>query len=524
MAKSNPWDAIPSLKYDMEGIKDAISIRDALMKYCNINAGNGRKSFSCPSPDHSDKTPSCSVNTKSHDTQCHCFGCQRNFDVFDLARIAKGDVKFGELVESVCSDFGLDARDFSNYYEREAMIQRVFHTKEFTFVDLYSRLINSSEQEFLGLHDSNGKNCEIKYNVDALEYELKWFNMPDKETLWHEIYEHRMKREDFESMYQNPDGSKKIIEISRGEAANIMEWFDAGRYVTDENGREHYERFPEHEYVPPYHLSEMWKDNKYGVEEMLFNKCIEGYENTLKTMNALASAIKLYEKAVNVNAERAFVEKYEQDKWQEGVTYAQILDRIDKGRGVDGARLTFDLLKKEYQSDEAQRRIRCFYRYDGLRPKLTALADKLPEYQRIQDKMLSYIVERQNAFTVLGKPVDGMTVQNGMQVIDTTPAIEFQRKYPDLVHIQGMDDIYEQAYKMYVRNLALEMGADEAELNETYPIPEGWQDPWGNTPKEATTPKEVTAADTNKGDDTAPIPPQDSDVPPQSDEDGMGLD
>lgn len=519
---SNPWDAIPSLKYDMEKIKESVSIRDALMKYCGIDAGNGRKSFSCPSPDHSDKTPSCSVNPKSHDTSCHCFGCNQNFDLFDLARIAKGDIKFGELVESVCLDFGLDARDFSNYYEREALIQRVFHTQDFTFVDLYSRLISPDEQEFLGLHDSNGRNCEITYAADALEYELKFMGMPDKETMWHELYEHRMKREDFESMFTNPDGSRKLIELTRGEAARVMGWLDEGVDVTDNDGKTHYERYPEHEYLPPYRLSDLWKDDKAGVEEMLFGKCIEGYENTLKTMNAFASAIKVYEKAMNVNAERAFVQQYEQDKWKEGVTSAQILDVINKGRGVDGEKLTFDLMKEEYQSSEAQRRIKCFYRYESLRPRIAELAEKLPEYQRIQDKMLSYIVERQNAYTVLGKPVDGLTVTNGMQIIDTTPAIEFQRKYPDLVRIEGMDEVYEQAYKMFIRKKAIEMGADEADVNEIYPVPDGWKDPWDDEPK--TTAPNGASNNTNKEDDTAPTLPQNDDVPPQGDEDGMGMD
>lgn len=517
---TNPWDAVPSLKYDMEEIKNAISIRDALSKYCGINAGNSRKSFSCPSPDHSDKTPSCSVNTKSHDTQCHCFGCGRNFDVFDLAKIAKGDIKFGELVESVCADFGLDAREYSNYYERESMIQRIFG-KDFNFVDSYSRLISLDEQEFIGLHDSNGRNCEITYGADALEYDLAWYGEPDKESLWQNVFQHRMTREKFDAQYQNPDGTRKLIDISRGEAASVMGWFEQGRYVTDSDGREHYERYPDHEYLPPYHLAEVWRDDKKGVEELLFGKCIEGYENTLKTMNALASAIKIYEKKMNINTEQKFVEGFADDRWRDDVPASQITDAIRRG---DDVRPFF---KEQYQSDEAQRRIRCYYQYKSLRPRLLTLADKLPKYQHIQDKMLTYIVERQNAYTVLGKPVDGLTVTNGMNVINTAPAAEFQRKYPDLVCIEGMEELYEQAYKMYIRKTALEMGADKADLDELYPVPDDWKDPWGVEPKAtAPTTDKKEDANTKKEDDTAPAPPQGDDVPPQggNGEDGMGLD
>lgn len=535
MAK-NPWDAIPSLKYNMEGIKDAISIRDALSKYCGINAGNGRKSFNCPSPDHTDKTPSASINTKSHDTQCHCFGCGRNFDVFDLAKIAKGDMKFNELVESVCSDFGLDSREYSNYYEREDLIQRMFHTKDFTFVDIYSRLISIDEQEFLGLHDSNGRNCEITYGVDALEYDLTYFGEPDKESLWANCFQHRMTREKFDEQYQNPDGSRKIIDISRGEAATIMGWFDEGRYVTDENGREHYERYPDHEYLPPYRLAEVWQDDKKGVEELLFGKCAEGYENTLKAMNKLASAIRIYEKKMNVNTEREFVKQYRADRWKDDVSSKELVDTIEKGGDIR------PFLKPEYQTDEAQRRIRCFEQYDRLRPRLLLLADKLPEYQRIQDKMLSYVLERQDAYKTLGKAVDGVTLTRNVeiQLIDDAPTAEFQRKYPDLVKIEGMEEIYEQAYKMYIREKALEMGATVEQVDAIYPVPDGWVSPWNDEPKGATPTKNEQSKGTApaknednsvpKGEnpvknDTAPVPPQGDDVPPQGgNDDGIGID
>ena len=76
---------------DREQARDLV--KSYLGDYLKSKGIDTRNHFRCLNPEHNDKTPSMSYNKKGE--YCHCFGCNRNYDIFDLIGIDYGltDVK-----------------------------------------------------------------------------------------------------------------------------------------------------------------------------------------------------------------------------------------------------------------------------------------------------------------------------------------------------------------------------------------------------------------------------------------------
>lgn len=80
----------------IETVRSANSIADLIGQYTELKGSGARLMGRCPFPDHSDKSPSFSVN---EDTQLyHCFGCKKSGNVYTFLQTFNG-MSFPEAVE-----------------------------------------------------------------------------------------------------------------------------------------------------------------------------------------------------------------------------------------------------------------------------------------------------------------------------------------------------------------------------------------------------------------------------------------
>ncbi len=102
-----------------------------ITQYLNILGLPTDKPFHCVNPNHKDRTPSMSFNSK--DSQhVHCFGCHANWDLFDLIAV-------NELDAPVIDDANVEPKvqyRFSDAYNRAIQVlgvnvKPIAHGKEF---------------------------------------------------------------------------------------------------------------------------------------------------------------------------------------------------------------------------------------------------------------------------------------------------------------------------------------------------------------------------------------------------------
>lgn len=65
-----------------------------LKEYLELKGINTKKLFKCVSPNHEDKNPSMSY----HNNRCHCFGCGKNYNIFELVGLEYGINDYQEQV------------------------------------------------------------------------------------------------------------------------------------------------------------------------------------------------------------------------------------------------------------------------------------------------------------------------------------------------------------------------------------------------------------------------------------------
>ena len=87
---------------ELEELRSATPL--ALARWFDV--GDVGRPFRCPSPDHEDRNPSAAYYRDSQ--RVHCFGCGRNWDVFDLAGIAFDTTAFPEQVRRVAELMGVE--------------------------------------------------------------------------------------------------------------------------------------------------------------------------------------------------------------------------------------------------------------------------------------------------------------------------------------------------------------------------------------------------------------------------------
>ena len=71
---------------DREQARDIV--KGYLGEYLNSKGINTRKPFNCLNPEHPDRRPSMSYDSKRQ--RCKCFSCGASYDIFDLIRIDYG--------------------------------------------------------------------------------------------------------------------------------------------------------------------------------------------------------------------------------------------------------------------------------------------------------------------------------------------------------------------------------------------------------------------------------------------------
>lgn len=175
----------PYAKYDLDYIKDNVTIEDALGTYMGESPKrNGL--VHCPAPDHTDKNPSASIS-KDHKS-CHCFSCNSSFDVIDLAKINYGsETSFSDLCHKVVDDFGLDIYRCSDLAEREAA-KNAPKTKKPEFKEFFP--LKSEELREIGLKGYGGGTYDVSdmYGQEFEPYDGQGhaIKCPSLQQLWEE--------------------------------------------------------------------------------------------------------------------------------------------------------------------------------------------------------------------------------------------------------------------------------------------------------------------------------------------------
>ena len=82
------------------------TVKGCLESYLQGKGINTRRPFNCLNPDHQDKHPSMSYDSKRQ--RCHCFSCGVSYDIFDLIGIDYGLTESKDIFEKAYSLYGLD--------------------------------------------------------------------------------------------------------------------------------------------------------------------------------------------------------------------------------------------------------------------------------------------------------------------------------------------------------------------------------------------------------------------------------
>lgn len=224
-------------KFDTDALKENISIKDVIRQYTDVNPdikGNIR----CPAPSHDDKNASAHI----YGNKVKCFSqCDCCYDVISLTEACYPDLSFRDVCRKLIDDFNLDIYRYSNLAEVEKERQSRYTGK---FHDHFP--IDDKEIEEIGL--DNSKKVEQKFKFYLEDYLMaECGEIPYK----------------YEGKLHNPDGSKKLVELSHGEAVHcgLMESLQ-----NDENG------LPERNiYIQTETLQDWWKNDKKTVEQFLID-------------------------------------------------------------------------------------------------------------------------------------------------------------------------------------------------------------------------------------------------------------
>ena len=135
-------------------------LKDYLEKILGIDT---RKNFRCLSPEHEDRNPSMSFNSKNNTV--HCFSCKATYDIFDLVGInynVAGQEKF-DLTEAICIEkldlkpMGVkEVQKVSDFLKDKTVDQRPAEKKEKTKMTIKEKYSKDS--------------CDIQDVIEVNEY------------------------------------------------------------------------------------------------------------------------------------------------------------------------------------------------------------------------------------------------------------------------------------------------------------------------------------------------------------------
>lgn len=114
----------PRLQEVVEKLQDQLV---SYLKSQNVEFNSTGK-FSCPSPDHEDSSPSCSIVPNSGDRIFHCFGCSNSGNIFKAAHYLEGLPLAGPgwlhtTVKTLCERFNIDPPDVELSKEDQELLE-----------------------------------------------------------------------------------------------------------------------------------------------------------------------------------------------------------------------------------------------------------------------------------------------------------------------------------------------------------------------------------------------------------------
>lgn len=238
------------LRYDVDKIRSDIPIEQVMETYAGIRVNNKKGNIHCPSADHNDKNPSAKLYKDTN--SCHCFSCNKNFNVISLTEEYFPYLSFPEICRKLIDDFGLSVYNYSNLKEVEEARDASLMNK---FYDCFP--LTEDELHCIGLY--NSRMLEQTYTVDAYVYYRDFYGeIPPKVALYDEngnrIPSSVPLTDESDRITYTEDGRRAFVEVDEKTAMSY------GLY------REELEnvRFPS--------IQELWKANKYSIEEMLLGK------------------------------------------------------------------------------------------------------------------------------------------------------------------------------------------------------------------------------------------------------------
>lgn len=167
-------DYIP-LKYDSRALNQDVHIADVISRFSGVKV-NLRGNMSCPSTQHSDKTPSAHIYPKTNN--CKCFSCGGNFKPIDLV-MDNLNVDFPTACQTLIEEFNLQPERYSNIEEiREIRRQQKVAVTEKRHYEIFP--FSQNELKTIGLEggmdrtvpnvisvqDEYGFNDEVQLGAD----------------------------------------------------------------------------------------------------------------------------------------------------------------------------------------------------------------------------------------------------------------------------------------------------------------------------------------------------------------------
>lgn len=269
------------IKYDTAALNRAVPIEQALGRYMGVQV-HDRRQIHCPKPEHVDKKPSATVY---HNTNtCHCFSCNSTFKPVDIAQIAMPNLKFIEVCERLCDDFGLDPYQFSNKGEIEDL-RKDGNSSKHKFIERFP--LDENDLEAIGVENTTSIPKPVIVEVTAEEYDLL--------SCGEEFV--KKTKEKNPNAYILPNGMPDTMEITYGELDAIAK----GKPLFDEITKERITNLPNEMYLKPIRLQ--WEEaikehdieNRDMLESLLKNmayNAIDKYNGVIETNQAFINNLK----------------------------------------------------------------------------------------------------------------------------------------------------------------------------------------------------------------------------------------
>lgn len=328
---------IPMLTYDTKRMNEDIPIREVIASYANIRVTGRGNNIHCPSPEHTDRTPS----AKIYGNVCKCFSCGRRLTPISLAKEYNPQLSFKDVCRKLLDDFGLNIYDYSNLRE----IENIKNSNQtHTFYDYFP--VTDKDLKFIGLNNPTGDE-EYTYAVNATDYYMGLVGEipPLVET-------------------HDENGKELLINCTHSEAIILGLIVPNAKEIEDKH-------IEEHEYMKIPTIQQLWQDDKIGTEEMIIGKCYE-------VMDIINQGIA---------ASQTETEKYQDTHDENQMKEARLLD--------EGFSKALEVGKLVHLSETQKEKIDGFNNYETNKGLLHFLNHELNHVDKILQTVLEHGKERE---------------------------------------------------------------------------------------------------------------------------------